>query len=423
RQFSVSYISAVERGQIRPSLGALERLAERLEVPLAELMQDRDSTPYGFVERSSREGYGTYGDRQREDVEAKLREGMLLIFARRFNEAIEVLQSLTGRTLSLHDQVLLRWRLAQCYTETEQGDDARREAQEGLVLAERVGDVELREHLRNALGNALFVMRKYPQALDHYRACDDAVEQGLMKDPLFALNVLYNLGAVYWALGDTATAMTYLVRAAEDAQTATHPERLAERYQALSESYAAANDQAHARLYAQRGIASFEEARTLRLTGRIYALRGRAMAQDGQTAEALASLRAALQLAEEQQDMRGAIEAQRGLATLYIAQSKMEDAIRAINDAIGRSEVIHDPIERAESLLVLAQTQEARKDHAEAENSYNQAIQLLKDEGATQRLGDAYRQLSGFLERRGQSKKALDLLKQAWELREGIPVG
>src|SRR5579862_9329374 len=146
RQFSVSYISAVERGQIRPSLGALERLAERLEVPLAELMQDRDSTPYGFVERSSREGYGTYGDRQREDVEAKLREGMLLIFARRFNEAIEVLQSLTGRTLSLHDQVLLRWRLAQCYTETEQGDDARREAQEGLVLAERVGDVELREH-------------------------------------------------------------------------------------------------------------------------------------------------------------------------------------------------------------------------------------------------------------------------------------
>src|SRR6185437_10345823 len=38
KQFSVSYISAVERGQIRPSLGALERLAERLEVPLADLV-------------------------------------------------------------------------------------------------------------------------------------------------------------------------------------------------------------------------------------------------------------------------------------------------------------------------------------------------------------------------------------------------
>src|SRR5579859_1879410 len=36
--FSVSYISAVERGQIRPSLGALERLATRLQVPLSELL-------------------------------------------------------------------------------------------------------------------------------------------------------------------------------------------------------------------------------------------------------------------------------------------------------------------------------------------------------------------------------------------------
>src|SRR5579859_5143972 len=39
-QFSVSYISAVERGQIRPSLGALEQLSSRLEVPLAELVSD-----------------------------------------------------------------------------------------------------------------------------------------------------------------------------------------------------------------------------------------------------------------------------------------------------------------------------------------------------------------------------------------------
>ncbi len=36
QQFSVSYISAVERGQIRPSLGALERLSDRLHVPLAD---------------------------------------------------------------------------------------------------------------------------------------------------------------------------------------------------------------------------------------------------------------------------------------------------------------------------------------------------------------------------------------------------
>src|SRR6185312_9147540 len=40
QQFSVSYISAVERGQIKPSLGALEKLSERLRVPLADLLRN-----------------------------------------------------------------------------------------------------------------------------------------------------------------------------------------------------------------------------------------------------------------------------------------------------------------------------------------------------------------------------------------------
>ena len=40
QRFSVSYISAVERGQIRPSLGALEKLSERLRVPLSDLLRD-----------------------------------------------------------------------------------------------------------------------------------------------------------------------------------------------------------------------------------------------------------------------------------------------------------------------------------------------------------------------------------------------
>src|SRR2546427_5370743 len=38
-EFSVSYISAIERGQIQPSLRALEILARRLGIPSAQLIQ------------------------------------------------------------------------------------------------------------------------------------------------------------------------------------------------------------------------------------------------------------------------------------------------------------------------------------------------------------------------------------------------
>ena len=38
-EFSISYISAIERGKIRPSLKALSILAKRLDVPLTFLLQ------------------------------------------------------------------------------------------------------------------------------------------------------------------------------------------------------------------------------------------------------------------------------------------------------------------------------------------------------------------------------------------------
>ncbi len=422
KQFSVSYISAVERGQIRPSLGALERLSERLEVPLAELLQDRDQANFGLAERGRESSYGSYGDRQREEVETRLRDGMLQLYQGKASEAITTLQSLTGRTLSLHDQVMLRWRLAQCYIALERGEDGRREAQEGLLLAERAGDVELREHLREALGQSLILLRKWQMALDQFRACEEAVQQRLIREPVFHLAVLYDLGATSAAMGDTDEALRYLREAAELAADVTRPQRLGRLYQQLSAEYIRQQDTTRARYYAQRSLAAFEDAENLRLTGQIYTRLGRAKAQNGQTNEALEDLRAALELADEQQDQRGVAEAQRNLAAIYVGQQKIDDAARAIEVAQNYVSEINDPVEQGETLLVLAQIQEARKEYGEAERSYEEAIRLLTSQDGGQHASDAYAQFSAFLERRGQSKKALEYLKHAWNLRDGVTV-
>ena len=422
KQFSVSYISAVERGQIRPSLGALERLSERLEVPLADLLQDRDQVSFGLAERGRESSYGSYGDRQREEVETRLRDGMVLLYHGKPADAITTLQSLTGRTLSLHDQVMLRWRLAQCSLALERGEDARRESQEGLMLAERAGDVELREHLRATLGEALVNLRKFQLALDQFRACEEAVQQRLIREPVFHLNVLYDLGNTYWAMSDADTAIRYLRQATELAADVTRPQRLGRLYQQLSADYARQQDATRARYYAQRSLAAFEEAEHLRLTGHIYNRLGQAQAHNGQTGEALDDLRAALELADDQQDSKGVIEAQRSLAAIYVSQQKIDDAARAIAVAQTRSTELHDPIQQGDTLLVLAQIQEARKEVADAEKSYDEAIRLFTDVDATQHQSDAYAQFSSFLERRGQIRKALEYLKTASRLREGAPV-
>src|SRR5437667_9677866 len=46
-EFSISYISAIERGKIRPSLKALSILARRLDVPLTFLLE---GSPSGATE-------------------------------------------------------------------------------------------------------------------------------------------------------------------------------------------------------------------------------------------------------------------------------------------------------------------------------------------------------------------------------------
>src|ERR1700724_3176848 len=46
-EFSISYISAIERGKIRPSLKALSILARRLDVPLTFLLE---GSPSGVAE-------------------------------------------------------------------------------------------------------------------------------------------------------------------------------------------------------------------------------------------------------------------------------------------------------------------------------------------------------------------------------------
>jgi len=57
--FSVSYISAIERGQIHPSLRALEILATRLGIPSTQLLPNRAqsdvSSAGGGVEREEDE--------------------------------------------------------------------------------------------------------------------------------------------------------------------------------------------------------------------------------------------------------------------------------------------------------------------------------------------------------------------------------
>lgn len=418
QSFSVSYISAVERGQIRPSLGALERLADRLQVPLSELLSTDDTLQIPAASVAERIETTT----SRPEIDDRLRQAQLRLRQGNAQQALDMLRKVESQRLSEREQALVLWHQAVAQQELGASEDARAAIQRAIPLAEKAGDAELRERLRNELGNIQASMHRFQLALDQYRGNLDAIEKGVISDPTFRLSVLYNTGNAYWELGEYRDAIEYLGRAATYAQDVLSPARLATIYAQLSHTYADQGDTRRAAVYATRGIAAYEEADNERLTARVYNRLGRAYTQDNQPGEALVYLRKAREMAERQNDPRALSEAERSLATLYIQQQQVDQAAEAVNQAITLAAASNDPAEQAQAMLARAQVREAQGDNNGAGQDYDEAIRLLDQTDATHLLGDAYAQYSAFLERRGESKRALDYLKHAWQLRErGVP--
>src|SRR6185437_7240313 len=153
------------------------------------------------------------------------------------------------------------------------------------------------------------------------------------------------------------------------------------------------------------------EADNRQLAARVYTRLGRAHAQSGRTDEALSYLDSAFEMAGQQRNQTVLAEAKRGQASVYLSQGEVKKAAAAAAQALDMAEALDD-LQRAESLLVHASVLEAQKQADAARQAFEQAIALQEAADATQYLSDAYKLFSDFLERRGDSARALELLKK-----------
>lgn len=418
-QFSVSYVSAVERGQIRPSLGALEKLAARLQVSVTDLLGDTDIDAKFGATPAATEARDPSAERVREDVDAKLRDAQALALQdtpQTVQQAVEMLQRLSATaSLNTREQAALAVQLSACYAKQRRNEDARRVAQDGLAAAERAHDEARVAQLRFALGKAHALLHANALALDAFRRCVEAIEAGRVNDSAFHLEALAQLGNQYWLLGDHDQAMRTFLQAAKVAESVTNPAALGKTYWSLSRTFADKSDATTARYYAMKSISALQEAESRQTISGIHNRLGRAYAEVGSFDDAREQLRTAQALASAQQDASGVVEAQRGLAVLALKQGNLDEAGTAARDALERTEELTDARERAETLLVWAQVQERQQQLDEAHQTFEEAVTLLREADAPERLRDAYAQYSEFLERKGDSRSALEMLRQAFQ--------
>src|SRR5579859_5642540 len=153
--FSVSYISAIERGQIHPSLRALEILASRLGLTATELLPNRPQqqehlkSPTGLTEQDENEAAFT------------LLEAHLLILHNNPAEAIVKLDTLV--TKGLKPPLLLQQRYLQglAYFKTHQFQQSEYALSEAEQIAKDLNANCFLLHILNQLALTYATMDNY----------------------------------------------------------------------------------------------------------------------------------------------------------------------------------------------------------------------------------------------------------------------
>ena len=97
--FSVSYISAIERGQIQPSLRALEIFAQRLSISSVDLLAKQTGQSLQvFSEKDSK-------NEIEQNTELQLLEAQLFLLQGNYRQAVTVLSTLSSDTLKSQQEI------------------------------------------------------------------------------------------------------------------------------------------------------------------------------------------------------------------------------------------------------------------------------------------------------------------------------
>src|SRR5258706_7575496 len=208
-EFSISYISAIERGKIRPSLKALSILAKRLDVPLTFLLE---GSPAGAAEARA-VGYSPADSGPDQRIDVDLLQANVLVFQHQYDQASEVLAPIQPERITT-DQVYRLYLLrGQIHLGLNEYQEAVVDLRAALTQGEGLNDIEYIERARNLLGKAYFLLYNYTLAMENHQRCYNAIENGQIKDPVFALDVYNNLAGDYFRHGHLEKSVDFYHRA------------------------------------------------------------------------------------------------------------------------------------------------------------------------------------------------------------------
>jgi tetratricopeptide (TPR) repeat protein len=255
-QFTKGYISALERGKVRPSLKALEYIASRLQHPLSHFVT--------ALERSGAANTTEEPELQAvlEDLNYQYNYSRMLIQSGRIDEGFDLIQ-VAEQSVSSYSRRLpprLRYRphflRGMGYLQRSEPKAAIHEL--GKSLEETLDDEESEARVHNLLGVALYLQGHSADALKQHLLCQDAISRNIVKDISLQLSILRNLANDYWALNDATQAIGTYEQALKLVDDVDGAGRQAEIHWAIAMAYKAVGDWSQAKLHSTKALHLFE---------------------------------------------------------------------------------------------------------------------------------------------------------------------
>src|SRR5258708_7935601 len=330
-EFSISYISAIERGKIRPSLKALSILAKRLDVPLTFLLEGsstglKDAQAVGYSPADS-------GPDQKIDVD--LLQGSVLVQQRAYEEASEVLEPISPDRITTDQAYRLFFLRGQIHLGVQEYQEAVVALRSAVTQGESLNDVEYVERARNLLGKAYFLLSNYTLAMEHHLRCYKALEDGLILDPVFALELYNNLANDYFRQGDLGKAVSFYERALATLQGLNRDAKsFADKYMEIGKNYKALGKLTIARDYLVRSLAIYEMCDEQRLEVLSHQRLGKTLERRGDLDGAEREYRTAIDIEHDLNDAISSSICHTSLAELLLKRGQFSEAEQEAQNAL-----------------------------------------------------------------------------------------
>ena len=413
--FSISYISAIERGQIQPSLRALEIIAQRLGLQSSHFFQN---TPLPYQEGAA--GLPALAGNHRHvidvntQVEYSILEAKILLQQQLPEEAIALLDKLRSQSHDPRVQMRVHIQLGQAHLDAGNLHECELALVEAEKLAIRLNDSYARLRIRYRIGLTYAAQRQFDRAVEIHRQCLEMLDELQFLDPFWRFDVYYQLGTHYTQLNQNEIAFAMFQQAAGLTKELERTDYTQKAFGELSRHLAQENYLYRSLLYAHKSIQEHERNSDTAFMADLFLHLGRA-ALEKEHEYNQAALEKMVAHYPSQPLLQAAILVT--LAGWQCCHQQLAQAEQTAQQASDLALLSGESLTAAEAQFMQGRIANVQGRFDVGAAYCEAAIEMLQRLDLSHELADHALEYAADLEQRGKSTEALRYMKLAFETR------